>query len=297
MISTGMQSRRRGRSGIFVAAATTVAAVLAVSACSIGSGPSSGQGSSGAGTNPGARGSTWADIQARGVINIGVGLTTPPFGLTDKDGKPGGLDIEVAKQLASYLGVEANLFEITADSRIPTLQSGKADVISFTLTITPERQQQIDFGSPIMNIYQGAVVPEDSPITSVEELADKTIAVQKGTTGATYAAKEFPNATLQQYDTEVATFQATEQGQADAMVDLVQALEFHLTSDTNLKLVPGQVGPIQGYSFGIQKGNTTLLDKVNEFLEEFHAKGEGKRLFKESLGIDPPPAAFEGLED
>lgn len=277
--------RRPFRASVAVAIIAVVTLVL--TACSVGSGPSRGSN---------ATGHTWADIQKRGVINIGVGLTTPPFGMIDKSRKPEGLDIDVAKQLASYLGVKANLFEITADSRIPTLQSGKADVISFTLTITPERAQQVDFGDPVMNIYQGVVVPKNSPIKSVDELANKTIAVQKGTTGATYAAQEFPHATLQQYDTEVATFEAARQGHADAMVDLVQALNYHLKSDSSMKLLAGQVGPTQSYSLAVQKGNTSLLKKVNAFLKQFHSKGEGKKLYKERLGVEAPAAAFKGLE-
>lgn len=291
LISTHAATARRAAALIAGAAALAL-----LTGCSVGSGPSGGDGGGGSDSD----GSTWADIEERGVINIGVGLTTPPYGQTDKNGDPAGYDVAMAQDLADYLGVEANIFEVTADGRIPTIQSGKADVISFTLTQTPERDEQIDFSSATMNTYQAAAVRVDSPITSIDELGDKTIAAQKGALGATVAAKTYPTATLQQYDTAVSVHLAVSQGQADAVVDSVSVLQYAIASDPDMKLkvLPGVIGEeLQHYGLGIQDGNTTLKEKLDEFLADFHSKGKGKELYKEWFGSEAPDDVFKGLED
>ncbi|PFG29911.1 substrate-binding periplasmic protein [Paramicrobacterium agarici] len=293
--SNPKRSAMRGWRPAAILASITAVALLA--GCSIGSGPGSDDNAGNGASN--SSGSTWEDIEERGVINIGVGLTTPPFGLTEKDGDPAGFDTDVAKELADFLGVKANIFEVTADGRIPSIQSGKADVISFTLTNTPERREQIDFSDPVMNTYQGVAVAESSDITSVDDLSGKTISVQKGALGATVAAKAFPDATLQQYDTAVATRLAVAQGQADAIVDSISVLSYALAKeDSSLRIVPGVVGDeLQDFALGLQKDNSSLKAKVDAFLEEFHASGKGKELYEKWFGASAPDEVFKGLED
>ena len=270
------------------------AIVALLTACAGSDAPSAG------GDDTDAKGSTLADIQKRGVINIGVGLTTPPFGMKDNTGNPEGFDIDVALELAEYLGVEANLFEVSADARIPTLQSGQADVISFTLTVTPERQEQVDFAEVgEINAFQGVAVPAGSSIESIEELANATIAVQKGTRGEALADAAFPNATKQYYDTQVATLLAVQQGQADAIIDGVFQLSYKVSEDDTMRMLPGLVDgdELSTYALAVQKGNSTLLEAINEFMAEFHANERGKALYEKWFGTKPPAEAFSGLED
>ncbi|MEJ1922753.1 substrate-binding periplasmic protein [Microbacterium sp. KHB019] len=293
---TSARSTKGWRSGALVAG---VAALALLTGCSVGSAPDGGNTDGGGGGDSSVKGSTWEDVQARGTINVGVGLTTPPYGSTDKSGKPAGYDVDVAQQLADYLGVEAHIFEVSADGRIPAIQSGKADVISFTLTHTPERAEQIDFSTDTMNTYQAAAVQKGSDITDVDQIADKVVAVQKGAISATVTPEAYPGVNMQQYDTAVAVRLAVQQGQADAAVDSVSVLQYAISSeaDSNLQILPGVIGKKQAYGLGLQKGNTTLKEKVDEFLADFHAKGEGKKLYEKWFGQAPPEDVFAGLED
>ena len=290
-----VSAKGRFRRPLAVLAGAAVVAVLA--ACGGGAGGSSGPGGA---PKSGGEGSTLADIKSRGVINIGVGLTTPPFGMKDNSGKPSGFDIDVANEFAQYLGVKANLFEVSADARIPTLQSGKADMISFTLTVTPERQKQVDFAQPgEINAFQGVAVPKDSKIQSISELADKTIAVQKGTRGETLANTTFPKAKKQYYDTQVATLLAVQQGQADAIIDGVFQLSYKVNADPKMRMLDGLVDgdELSTYALAVQKGNSTLLAEINAFMKQFHEKKRGMELYKKWFKTDPPEQAFSGLED
>lgn len=293
-----LRSGRRARRPFAVIAGASLIALLA--ACA-GPAPAETDGpDAGVGSDPNRTGSTLADIQARGVINIGVGLTTPPFGLKDNSGNPDGFDVDLAKQFAEYLGVEANLFEVSADARIPSLQSGQADLISFTLTITPERAEQVDFAETgIINAFQGVAVQADSEIQSIEELADKVIAVQRGTIGETLANAAFPNATKQLYDTQVATLLAVQQGQADAVIDGAFQLIYRVNEEPSMRMLEGLVDgdSVSTYALAVQKGNSTLLAELNAFMEEFHAEKRGSALYEKWFGTTPPEAAFRGLED
>ena len=286
------------KSRLIGAVAASAIALTMLAACSSGGGAGSSPSATGQG-DPGVTGSTLADIQKRGVINIGVGLTTPPFAIPDSNGNPSGFDIDLANQFADFLGVKANLFEVTGDGRIPALQSGKADAVIFTLTDTPARREQIDFSSPYINAWQAVGVKADSSIQSISEIADKTIAIQKGTQASAIVPSAFPNANIQQYDTEVNTFTALAQGQADALVDSSAALGYHLKTDNSIRILPGLVpgDAIQGYAIGMQKGDTTLVDEANAFMKEFHAKGEGKILYEKWFGNAAPDTFFKGLED
>src|SRR5262245_37727634 len=95
-----------------------------------------------------ARAQTLDTIEKRGTLLVGVNLSTPPFGTTDSEMQPAGYDVEVAKLLAQDLGVKLQFVPVTNDSRIPTLLTGKADVIIASLQITSERVKSIIFSTP-----------------------------------------------------------------------------------------------------------------------------------------------------
>src|SRR3954466_9112287 len=85
------------------------------------------------------------DIKKAGKIRIAVDLGVPPYGLTDDKMQPSGSDIDTAKLLAKDWGLEFVHVPTTGASRIPALQTDKADLVISTLSITPERAKVIDF--------------------------------------------------------------------------------------------------------------------------------------------------------
>src|SRR5476649_1966542 len=95
----------------------------------------------------GARADVLDDIKAAKKIRIGIDLGVPPYGMTDDKMQPTGSDVETGRLLAKDLGVEFELVPTTGASRIPSLQSGKADVVISTLSVTPERAKVIDFST------------------------------------------------------------------------------------------------------------------------------------------------------
>ena len=94
-------------------------------------------------------GSTMAAIQDEGTITIGVKYDVPPFGFNNpQSGEVEGFDVDLGKLIAEKLGVEAEFIEAISDNRIPFLQDGTADLILSTMTITTDRDADIDFSTP-----------------------------------------------------------------------------------------------------------------------------------------------------
>lgn len=281
MSKTMSTARRRPRRVLLTALAAGATVALALSACS-GSGAAAGQ-------------NALERIKQRGTINVGSCLQTPPFGMVSKSGTPEGFDVDVAKQLGKYLGVKVNDTDVSADARVPSLQSGKLDVVSCTFTITPERQKQVGFSDPVMRSGGLMAVKKGSGIDGVEDLAGKTIAVDKGGIGSTLAKQAAPDAKQQQYDSFSAAVLAVQQGQADAMIDTSGPMTYAVSTHDGLEIAGGEIGDVASFGLGVRKGEPELTKRINAFLEEFHAKGEGTKLYEKWLGTKPT-FDFDGLE-
>ena len=110
-------------------------------------------------------GTTPAEIQEAGTITIGVKFDVPPFGLNNpQTGEVEGFDVDLGNYIADRLGVEAEFREATSDNRIPLLVDGTIDLILSTMTITEERDLEIDFSEPYYVANGDVLVPGDSDI-------------------------------------------------------------------------------------------------------------------------------------
>lgn len=136
----------------------------------------------------GAEGSFGADTQAiidRGVLRVGVKNAVPGFGLQDTlTGEYSGMEIDIAKKLADYLGVEVEFTTVTAATRTELLDSGDIDCVLATFTITDERKESWDFSTPYYTDAVTVLVEDTSGITSLEGLVDKKVGVSSGSTSA-----------------------------------------------------------------------------------------------------------------
>ena len=167
-----------------------------------------------------ARAQTVDEILKRGTINIGVLIDLPPYGLLNDKQEPDGYDIEVAKLLAKYLGVKANLVQLTAPNRIPFLVTGKVDLIVATFGITPERAKQVLFSIPYSAIENTVYGPKGKPITKIEDLKGLRVGVPRGTVQDVILTGALGNAArMMRFDDTPSTYQALLTGQVDAMAE------------------------------------------------------------------------------
>ncbi|MGH3993053.1 MAG: transporter substrate-binding domain-containing protein, partial [Pseudonocardiaceae bacterium] len=147
-------------------------------------------------------GSTMAKIQEKGTVTIGVKFDVPPFGFKNpQTNEVEGFDVDLGNIIADRLGVEAKFIEAISDNRIPFLQDGTVDLILSTMTITTDRDAEIDFSRPYFVAHGSILVPEDSDIAGVEDLGGKRVCTALGSTyETTIIPEQAPDARIEAVD-------------------------------------------------------------------------------------------------
>lgn len=231
------------------------------------------------------------EIVESGTINIGVFSDKSPFGYVDENGEYQGYDIYFANRIGEDLGVEVNFVSTEAANRIEYLQTGKVDVILANFTVTEERAEEVDFALPYMNVSLGVVSSDDNVITSLEDWNEEDeIIVISGTTAETYLTENYPNITLQKYDTYANAKNALENGNGVAWAnDNTEVIAFALENEGYTVSIPS-LGSQDAIAPAVTKGNSTLLDWLNEEIEAlgeenfFHADYEAT--LADTYGLD-----------
>ena len=207
-----------------------------------------------------------------GKLTMSTNAAFPPYEMTADDGSFEGIDIDVAAAIADKLGLELQVDDMDFDAALLAAQNGKSDMVMAGVTVTDERQKVMDFSDTYAEGIQSIIVPEDSDIASVDDLAGKTIGTQRGTTGYIYCTDDFGEDSVVAYDNGLTAVQALNNGQVDAVViDNAPAKEF-VAANTGLKILDTAYAQ-EDYAIGVAKGNTALLDAINGALEELQADG------------------------
>lgn len=214
------------------------------------------------------------------TLIVGMELAYPPFEMTDEKGAPKGVSVDLANELGKALGKKIVIQNTAFDGLIPSLKTGKIDLILSSMTITEERKKSIDFSDPYLTTGLCLLVGRKSPVNTNEDLdkAGITVAVKKGTTGHIYATQNLRNARLLVLDKEAAAVLEVVQGKADAFIyDQMSTYQnWKKHRDTTRAIL----NPFQREQWGIalRKGDTELMGQVNRFLKTFREQGGFERL-------------------
>src|SRR5215467_13266046 len=156
------------------------------------------------------------EIKKSGKIRIAIDLGVPPYGMTDDKMQPAGLDVEVARLLAKDWGLQFEHVPTTGASRIPSLQTGKADLVISSLSYTAERAKVIDFSQGYTVLRTVIAAPKSVTVKGLAELDGKTVGTVRGTTHDTQLTKEGPKGMkLVRYEDDATEAQAFLSGQVD----------------------------------------------------------------------------------
>lgn len=226
-------------------------------------------------------------VAAEKPLVVGMELQYPPFEMSDKDGNPSGVSVDLAYALGKYLGREVKIDNIAWDGLIPSLKTGKVDLIISSMTITKERAKTVDFSIPYAQSNLAILTFTDSGIKSADDLNQKgrTIAVKKGTTGHIYAMKHFTNADLLVFDKENAAVLEVIQKKADGFLyDQLTIYKNYANHPNNTValLKPFQDTP-EAWGAAIKKGNTKLKEQVDAFIKQAKSDGTFDKLSKKYL--------------
>jgi len=218
-------------------------------------------------------------------IIVGTSADYPPFEYVE-DGEIVGFDIEMVTMLLENLDYTVEVQDIGFDSLIPSLQSGKIDVIAAAMTITDERDQQIDFSDPYYESDQSVLtlVVSGFEISGIEDLANLTVGVQTGTTGELWVWDNLINITnatmtddqLKRYDTYTLAVLDLDNGNIDAIV-LDKPVAYAFAEDEDREVAYAEVTG-EFLALGVQEGNIELVEGLNEELEKLIGSEEWNAL-------------------
>lgn len=209
-------------------------------------------------------------------ITVAMELAYPPFETKDDAGDPTGISVDFAKAFGEYIGKEVVIENIAWSGLIPSLQTGKADFVISSMTITEARKEEVDFSNPYANAYLAILANKDSGIESIDDLnqPEKKIAVKTGSTGFFYAQSNLPNAEIIALEDESACVTEVAQGKADGFLydQLTIYRNQQNNPDTTVAIfIPFQ--DVENWGVAVKKGNTELLEQLNEFIESYKNEG------------------------
>lgn len=226
---------------------------------------------------------------AGGTLIVGFDQDFPPMGFVGDNGEYTGFDLDLAKEVASRLGLEYKAQPVAWDSKDMELESGNIDCIWNGFTITG-REDDYTWTTPYMANKQVFVVANDSDIKSQADLAGKVVEVQADSS-AEAALKENQDLantfgqllTTPDYNT---AFMDLEQGAVDVVaMDVIVAGYQIKQRNADFKILDDSLSE-EEYGVGFKKGNTELRDKVQGALEEMAADGTLAKISDEWFGED-----------
>jgi glutamate transport system substrate-binding protein len=244
-------------------------------------------------------GSTMAKLQDRGEITIGVKYDVPPFGFKNpQSGEIEGFDVDMGKIIADELGVEPKFVEAISDNRIPFLQQGEVDLILSTMTINQERDMEIEFSEPYYIARGRILVPGDSDIKGIEDLAGKRVCTALGSTYEETLREEAPDADLRLVDTYSECLELLQNGAIDAISTDDVILTGMIIQDDTLKMVGDEL-TTEPYGAGIKEGDKEFQKFVSDTLEAAQADGRWEETYQKWVGqyvdqqAQPPEMTLE----
>ena len=223
---------------------------------------------------------------SEGELHMATNAAFPPYEMTsDGEGYDGyeGIDVEVAAKIAEKLGLKLVIDDMEFGSVITSVQSGKADMAMAGLTVTEERKQNVDFTDSYATGVQVVIVPEDSDIASVDDLAnDKMIGCQDGTTGYIYCSDTVENGGygedhVTSYTNGAMAIEALKAGKVDAVVIDNEPAKQFVAVNEGLKILDTEY-IVENYAIGISKDNPALCEAVNKALNELIDDGTVKQI-------------------
>lgn len=231
------------------------------------------------------------EIQKRGEIRVATDLSIPPSGMLDASMKPVGSDVETAELLAKDWGLKLKFIETTGATRIPNLQTGKADIVISTLSVTPQRAQVIDFSRAYAGLRSVIGAPAATKIGDWADLKGHAITVTRGTTQDSMLTKDAAKngITIQRYDDDATMVTAAVSGQAYAVATSATLVNQINKQNPKLAFEPKMTLTVFDLAIGLKKNEPELKAKLDEWIAANLKNGKLNAIYEKYHG-EPIPA-------
>jgi polar amino acid transport system substrate-binding protein len=230
------------------------------------------------------------DITKAKKIRISTDLAIPPSGMMDGSMKPTGSDVEVAQLLAKDWGLELEFIPTTGATRIPNVNTGKADIIISTLSVTPDRAKVIDFTNRYATLQSDIGCLKSLNVKDWPDLKDKTVGVARGTTqDTTLSNMKDKELKIARYDDDATEVTAAVSGQVDCVGTSATIIN-QIGVKNPARIFESKI-PLATFdlAIGLKKGETRLVEKLNGWIVENTKNGKLNAIYKKFHGVELPP--------
>ena len=206
-----------------------------------------------------------------GKLIMSTNAAFPPYEMVADDGSLEGIDVEVAGAIAGKLGLELVVDDMDFDAALLAVQQNKSDIVMAGVTVTEDRQLIMNFSDSYATGVQVVIVKEGSDVT-LDNLGEKMIGTQRGTTGYIYTSGDYGDDHVTAYDNGASAVQALLNGQVDCVVIDSAPAEAFVAANAGLTILDTEY-VTENYAIGVNKDNAALLDAINQALAELTADG------------------------
>ena len=237
-------------------------------------------------TAPTAEPSAQLNLVEAGKLIMSTNAEFPPYESTDDDGNFIGIDIEIAQAIADKLGLELVIDDMGFDAALLAVQQGKSDIVMAGVSVTDDRELVMDFSVSYATGVQVVIIKEGSDV-NMDNLGEKMIGTQLGTTGYIYASDTPDNGGYGEdhvigFDNGMTAVQALMSGSVDCVIiDKAPAMEY-VAANPGLTILKGNWVE-ESYAIGVDDGNTALQAAINDALNALIADGTVQQIIDKHI--------------
>ena len=227
----------------------------------------------------------------KGKLHMSTNAEFPPYEMVTNDGGFEGIDVEVAGLIAEKMGLELVVDDMGFTAALTAVQNGESDIAMAGISITPDRQEVMDFSDSYATGVQVVIVNEDSPIQTLDDLANaQMIGCQADTTGYIYASDTPENGGYGEdhvtaYDTGALAVMDLVTGKIDAVIIDNEPAKAFVDQNPGLKILEA-AWVEEEYAIGFAKGNDALREAGNAAVAELKADGTFQKIVDQYIKAD-----------
>ncbi len=222
------------------------------------------------------------------TLTMGTNAAFPPYEFYE-EGDIVGIDAEIAAAICEILGCDLSIIDMDFDNLISAVSTGKIDFAMAGMTKTPEREENVNFSITYAIGVQSIIVPEGSPITSVDDLfaegASYMIGVQQGTTGDIYCTDDFGEEHVSKFKTGADAVAALVAGKLDCVIIDNNPAKAFVEANEGLVLLDTDYSE-EEYAIAIALENTALLENINNALATLIDNGTVESILAKYIPVE-----------
>lgn len=241
--------------------------------------------------------------QEKDVYRVGVDANFPPWTYVEK-GEYQGFDVEIIRAIAEEQDLDIEIIDMPWETIVSALGSGKIDILVSGLSITCERDEQIDYSQPYWSVNQAILVDQDSDLNAITAMSmGNEVGAQRGTTGYMWVQDELVDqgvdVSINAYEDYVMAVEDLTTGRLDTVLADTTTAKNFVKEGRNVKVI-GTVSTGEQYAYAVTEGDPyNLLPEINEGMKQVFESGEWMEIFNKYLaeyGYAPPAKIPMGRE-